>query len=399
VLAEQVVPVSVVSPAAAPGNACVIDEDGRAIVGGKPFLPVGLYLSDISKEDIGRLAASPFNCCMPYNSTGLKLDPSVPGTVETIRGVLDGCNAKGLKIIFSIKDIFAGTKWETLEFGGARGEDAVVEKLVTAFRGHPALLAWYVNDELPTTMLDRLVARRRLVNRLDPWHPTWAVLYQYEELPAYGPTCDVLGVDPYPIRDAKSRDMALVSQAMEAAQRAAGTTSGMALWMVPQAFSWGSYDAPDRKAMLARNRYPTEKELRAMVLLAALKGARGFVFYSYFDLFRPQTKPDFERRWAEICRVGKVLRGLEPWLLSAGPPKPVVMEPGKGKVEAASFTDSSGRRCVIVAGIGPGESSAVLVLDGRVKYRSRYGLAESLGKGRFRFRGRDICADILEEIR
>jgi hypothetical protein len=396
ILGDQSIPVTV-SGAAAPEGACVIDEAGRALVGGKPFLPVGLYLSDVKKEDIGRLAASPFNCVMPYASMSLKLDGSKLEGIEAIREVLDACDAGGIRMIFSLKDIFAGTKWEDIAFAGAKGEDAVVGKAVTAFRGHPAILAWYVNDELPTTMLDRLVARRRLVNHLDPGHPTWAVLFQFEELSLYGPTCDVMGVDPYPIENRKNRDMERVLQGVVASEKAVGTGAGMALWVVPQIFNWGCYHAPDRAAMLKEYRDPTEPEMRAMALLCALKGARGFVFYSYFDLLRPQAKPDFVRRWPEVCRVGKTLRDLEPFLLSGRPSSTVTVESGAGRVEARLFVSDAGRRCVLVAGIGPGESRAVLALDPGVKYRSKYGLTTSLGKGRWRFKGTDICADILEE--
>ena len=58
-----------------------------------------------------------------------------------------------------------------------------------------------MNDEYPATMADQLLARRRLLNRLDPSRPTWSGICQYTELSRFGGTCDALDLDPYPIQD------------------------------------------------------------------------------------------------------------------------------------------------------------------------------------------------------
>jgi len=396
-LGECEIPVAVAAPVPPPESACRIDAAGRAMIGGKPFLPVGLYFSGIQRADLDRLAASPFNCVMPYGSFDLRFDRSTRTGIDAVGEVLDICAAKGIKVIFSIKDVYAGTQWAQTEWLGVKGESAVIERAVGAFKGHPALLAWYVNDERPLTMLGRLIERRRLVNRLDPGHPTWSVLDQFDDIPGYGGSYDVLGIDPYPIRDKGSRDMARVFDGLDQSARGIGTADGMPLWVVPQIFSWGMYDCETREEMLRKSRYPTEAEMRAMTLLCALKGARGFVFYSYFDLFRPMAKPDLDRRWAEICRVGRMVRDLEPFLLAPASPVPVEVATERGRVVASRLTDAAGRTVVIVAGIGPGPSRAVFPVDAGKRYISRYGLCTAAGPGRFRFRGTDICADILSE--
>ena len=396
-LGECSVPVTVARTGKPPANACILDERGRAMVSGRPFLPVGLYFSSFELADLDRMAAGPFNCLMPYGSLTLKLQGSAREGLAAVREALDACQARSLKVIFSIKDVYAGTTWETVEFSGARGEAEVVKKAVTGLKDHPALLAWYVNDELSLAYLPRLVSRRREVNRLDPWHPTWAVLYQFDELEFYRGTCDVLGIDPYPIKDGTTKDMRLVLNGLESAASAVGTGDGMALWVVPQVFNQGAYGSENRETFLKTNRDPTEAEMRAMALLCALKGAKGFVFYSYFDLLKPQTKPDFDRRWSEICRVGALLRELEPFLLSSRPTEPVQVAAGTGQVLARSLVSDAGKRCVLVAGVGPGESKATLKLDPGLKFKARFGLASSAGQGAWTFSGMDICADILEE--
>ncbi|MBT7304609.1 MAG: hypothetical protein HN849_34080, partial [Victivallales bacterium] len=403
ILGNAEIPVTV-APAKRPlpANACEIDSRGRAIVGGRPFLPVGLYHHRFrTRKDLDLIAASPFNCIMPYNSLSMRFQDSklkgIPGTME----MLDACAEAKLKVIFSIKDVYVGTKYAAVKGLGVEGETAVVTKAIEQFRTHPALLAWYINDELPTTMLDRLTARRREVNRLDPFHPTWAVFCSFGEVPAYGSTCDIVGVDPYPIRDRKSRDMKRVRHGMEMAARAVGTPEGMAVWTVPQIMNWACYDQEakkDRAVYEAKFRDPSEHEMLSMSLLCAIQGAKGFVYYSFSDLsgvISAIAKPDFTRRWPEVCRVAKTMTGLAPFLLSdqAGPDVAVTAE--AGSVLSKVYTDAEGRIRVLVAGVGPGQSQALLTVGTQTPLRSVYGACTRQPDGRYRFRGTDICSDIL----
>jgi hypothetical protein len=68
-----------------------------------------------------------------------------------------------------------------------------------AFRSHPALLAWYVNAESTIERVKALRMHYELLERIDPDHPTWTVLYQYDMMRAMAPTFDILGVDIYPV--------------------------------------------------------------------------------------------------------------------------------------------------------------------------------------------------------
>jgi|EP01046_Picozoa_sp_COSAG06_P023724 hypothetical protein len=44
------------------------------------------------------------------------------------------------------------------------------------FKDHPALVAWYTNDELPaTTYRPQLLTHQQWVVEGDPNHPTWQV--------------------------------------------------------------------------------------------------------------------------------------------------------------------------------------------------------------------------------
>ncbi len=158
-------------------------------------------------------------------------------------------------------------------------------------------------------MLPRLAARRDLMEKLDPGHPGWSVLYQYNSIREYMPSFDVVGTDPYPI---PSKPAAMATEWTKKTVR--GTLGCKPVWQVPQAFNWAGYrKTPEEKA---KCRAPTEAELRSMCWQCIANGANGLVMYSFFDLEKRPSGEEFERRWAECCRVGEEIRAQFPVLLS-----------------------------------------------------------------------------------
>lgn len=288
-----------------------IDRHRRMIVEGKPFFPLGFYLGTIQDADLEKMAAAGFNCVMPYAFSSMPLAKAA--------GLLDVAQRRGIKVIYSVKDLYAGTS--IIPKGGIDGitdADAAVRAIVERFRSHPAVLAWYLNDELPATMRDALEGRYRLVRGLDPDHPTWAVLCQVDELADYRHTCDVLGTDPYPIPDRP------VTMAGEWARKTRDATGGAcAFWQVPQVFDWANYrkNEPPEK-----HRAPTYDEMRAMTYLALVNSAKGLIYYSFFDLQRDRL--GFDARWKDVSRLGEEVRSLMPALLAADVPPPEVQVSG-----------------------------------------------------------------------
>jgi hypothetical protein len=109
----------------------------------------------------------------------------------------------------------------------------------------------------------------------------------------------------------------------------------------------------------------------------------------------PQTEADFARRWAELSRVAAVLRGLEPFLLADKPAPEVQVEIEKGEVIAREFRDTAGNVRLLIAGVGPGESQAVITTTAPMPLTSGNGKTVALGDNKYRFTGKDICSDIL----
>ncbi|MBM4050450.1 MAG: hypothetical protein FJ279_35595, partial [Planctomycetes bacterium] len=262
-----------------------IDERHTLLVDGQPFFPLGWYTgagpkSPLALKDLEDLSGGPFNCVMNYGVNA--------GSLDDIRAYLDAAQRLGVKVIYSIKDFYEGTQYFQKRVGPFEGEDAMTRGVVEAFKGHPAVLAWYLNDELPPSYLPRLRARYQLVKELDPDHPTWIVHYYSDakSLAPYADTTDVLGVDPYPIA---SKPVTYVSTMVKAANQAVRGHRG--LWVVPQAFAWWQCvpelrqkKRPPTAEELEKKRAPTIPEMRCMTYLALIHGAKGIIYYSLYDL-------------------------------------------------------------------------------------------------------------------
>ncbi len=327
--------------AALPERKAYIDDHRRLIVDGKPFFPLGMYWSGVKEPELETYAKGPFNCLMPYGS---------PNTSQ-----MDACHARGLKVIYSIKDFYSGTHWAPSAMKTEADERAEINKRVGLYRNHPALLAWYINDEMPLAMVDRLSARQRLMEELDPDHPTWVVLYQYNQVRAYLSTFDVVGTDPYPIPD-KPAGTALEWTRITRDQ----TYNTRAVWQVPQVFDWGAYRKGEARE---KTRAPTLEEMRFMAWQCVAAGANGLVFYSFFDLFKMKDRDPFEKRWADVCAMAGEVKRFIPVILSVDAAPTVTCE-GPASVETRVWRSGADVYLLAVNGASVPVTATVAVAGG-----------------------------------
>lgn len=275
-----------------PPRRVYIDSHNRTIVDGRPFFPLGMYTG--GKNGRETYVKGPFNCVMPYAA------PDAEG--------MDFYQTNGVMVIYSLKDIYFGTPRAPKNVKNAADERNVVRDRVSRFKEHPALLAWYLNDELSIAMRDRLTARRNLLEELDPGHPTWSVVYQIESLREYMPTFDIIGTDPYPV---PRRPLSMVMDWTRKTQR--GCLGVRPLWQVPQAFEGHQPDS----------RMPTVEEMRSMSWQFIAAGANGLIYYTYGTLHRPTNKTPFDKAWADVCAAADEVRRYIPVMLSVEEP-PIV---------------------------------------------------------------------------
>ncbi|MCX6968662.1 MAG: hypothetical protein NTV93_00720 [Verrucomicrobia bacterium] len=112
-----------------------------------------------------------------------------------------------------------------------------------------------------------------------------------------------------------------------------------------------------------------------------------------------------------------MLRELEPFLLADKPAPELKLEVEKGEVVAREFRDTEGNVRILIAGVGPGESQALITTSAEPPLKSsgtfwsrflsflskpapqplqsRYGKCLPLGDNKYRFTGTGICSDIL----
>ena len=272
-----------------------IDKYQRVIVEGKPFFPLGMYWSGIKPDQLATYADSAFNCLMPYGAP----------TKEQ----MDLVQKHNLKVIYSIKDFYAGSKYCPGFIKSVEDERPEIEKKVRAHRDHSALLAWYLNDELPKSMIERLASHQQWIEELDPDHPSWVVLYQVNDVRGYLSSFDAIGTDPYPIPTKPA------STALDWTRKTRKAGFGhRSVWQVPQVFDWRAYKKSPEDA--EKYRAPTLLEMRSMTWQCIAAGANGLIYYSWFDVRRMDKIDPFEERWAEIKTMAAEVKEFMPAILS-----------------------------------------------------------------------------------
>ncbi|MCX7598473.1 MAG: hypothetical protein N2512_06340 [Armatimonadetes bacterium] len=284
-----------------PAPTVYIDEHNRLIVEGQPFFPLGCYWSvgEVNEDTIAVYADSAFNCFMPYGSMSWEQ--------------MNLAHRHGLKVIYSIKDNYAGTTWCPAEIKTPEDERPFTERYVEEFRDHPALLAWYLNDELGLEFLERLAAHQQWLEEWDPNHPTWVVLYQVGQVREYIRTFDAIGTDPYPIPEHPRRAAEWTRATVENVARA------RPVWMVPQIFNWKCYNPQ------GNGRTPTYEEMRSMAWQCICEGAMGLIFYSFFDIRRDPDTP-FDEHWPRVKQMAAEIKHWVPVLLSVDEPLAVTVK-------------------------------------------------------------------------
>jgi len=329
-----------------------IDQYGRTIRNGKPFFPLGMYfgpgpaLDGSYKSHIDRISSSAFNTIMPYGINTVSM--------PAIREYLDYLQSKNVSILYSLKDIFKGVAYYEENMLGLGDEDGQINGIVSAFRDHPAVLGWYLNDETPLTYQNRLIKRYQQVKTLDPNHPTWTVVCDPTAFFGYLETCDVLGSDPYPI------NYSTVDMASTWTQGTVGASGGhKAVWMVPQAHNLGLY------AQTPEYRAPTMDEMMVMSYLCLIDGAKGLIYYSYFDLQRDSL--GFDVRWRDMATVGQEMKMLSPAILSIKRAPKITIDRDKKTIFNRIMSDDQGKTYILLANRSSKKtaSAVISVPDGR----------------------------------
>jgi len=309
-----------------------IDREGFTVVDGKRFFPLGLYLgssSHANDEHLQRIADGGFNTVLNY-AYGDHFRPRGPGNAHDALAYLDRAEKHNLKVVYSVKDMYKDPELAT--------------RHVELLKGKKALLSWYINDELPPTATAHLKKIYDMILEKDPQHPAFQVLYQVSVLEKYFNVTDILATDPYPINNAT---VDLTRTTSHTRQTVKANHGANATWIVPQIFDNATYhNIPSRQ--------PTRDEMRNQAYQAIINGAKGLLFYSYFDLFREKLPRDastiseklFQQRWKDVATMGEEIQQLIPALLEG---KAIEPPPTEEKEVQRSVLEYNGQLLILIA--------------------------------------------------
>jgi len=286
-------------PKEIPKRKVYIDSKGRTVVDGKLFFPFGMYMDDLKGSRAERYVKGPFNCLLPY--------------ATLTRSQLDFAGKYGKKVVYSLKNLYRGFSFMPFPVADEAEESAFVAAKVAAVKDHPALLAWYIQDEMGPGMAPRLKVRDRLIRKVDPDHPTVSCFCRPESALEYMDTSDVQGTDPYPFTS-KNAKVPIENVGIETRNVFNAYFGMRPLWQVTQAFD-PSFIYKDKSVM----RHPNGDEMLNMCLQCVAAGANGVFLWSYNHLGRNalgHRAEDFDRYWNEACRAGETFVRMIPVFLS-----------------------------------------------------------------------------------
>lgn len=269
-----------------------VDDYGRFWKDGELFFPIGFYAGHVLKNEMEDLLGSAINTILPYN---------YPDKEE-----LDLAHDYGINVIFSLKDFFYNTRNTPGFIESEEDEVLYIKQFVENFKNHPALLAWYLNDESPTDK--RQPAHYKAVVETDPDHPAYIVDYNKVDPYVVNYGADIYGVDMYPVYGKADDDLKRVSD-LQKAMTADLLNKGQ--WAVVQAHNLGNYDSD-----WGATRGPTAEEMRNMSWQFIAEGAKGILFYSLFDLMQDVSGKTYEENLGDVKAVAQELENMAPVILS-----------------------------------------------------------------------------------
>ena len=258
------------------------DSKKRFLVDGKPFFPLGMYFGRKTKQMMDVYTQAAFNTVFCNAATQ----------------DLDIAHSYGLKAVVNMVPFV-----ESKDLAG---------KLL-GLKSHPAVIAWYTNDEMPPGLAPRQSELQKIYRSVDPDHPTFTVLDKPWHVRMFMSSFDVIGMDPYPIGNHRGG----IDIAHEWARDCSIQCFRMRpMWQVPQAFNWKWYR---RGRENPEFRFPTRDEFRSMTWQAIAAGANGLMYYSFASMWKEMKKKgEFEHHWAHVKSVVDEVSRYIPVIMSDG---------------------------------------------------------------------------------
>ncbi len=312
-----------------------IDENRRFLVEGTPFIPFGPGFSNLPTTDLlKKTAAAGFSAVVLLLGNDEK--------IEDIRRCLDEANLLGMKVVGMLRNPATVKTRATI---------------ITSFRSHPAVIAWYVTDE-PDGDHQYVKDFYSMARKLDPSRPVYVNYAPSFYFPEALPT-DIASLDRYDI-GAEPDGPIYQAEFTDQLEKVA-VTAGKPSWIWLQSGGYAYW----------MSRSPTAPEQEAMVYLTLVHGVRGIKFW--VDL------PFSLEEWRTMKMLAQEVRQLTPILYSLETAPTVSAIPSDRLGIHVTAKTYKGKRYIIACNAGPkpvdatitistgGESANVLFEKRRVK--------------------------------
>lgn len=240
-------------------------------------------------------------------------DPSGFGTLQDIIDYADAAQAKGLQVIWSLKD----EQWRdgtdrVVSFGvlarhlRANTSEEVVSKLIAVLKGHAATWGYYVADEAEDDEASRVEALVEIIRSVDRDHPTLTIhtsnQFRFGKMQAFAAAANWMGIDDYPVgRTCEPWEKALANHSQRIREAFAWVKGqNKPFVVVLQAHDFNLYPDLDQQ-WIQCPRWPSEGEMRDMRQAALTQSQPSLIlWYSYFDVIK---HPDHTVQWQALIRA------------------------------------------------------------------------------------------------
>ena len=264
------------------------NDEGIALVDGKPFFPIGIFTYELKPDVLAELHELQFNT------------------------VLNG---------------FATNQLDLLREHGLMAVCPSSPEWIKAATNHPALLAWYLSDEPENRGATAASERKRYaeLKAKDPNHPIGLCHTSFEALTEFKAACDFTMTDIYPITAKRDQNIMGVSIMMDEARRIHGASWPQ--WTYIQTFGGPEADGGVWAV-------PLPHEVRFMVYQALVHRATGILYFSYW--------PRVPRTWQAVATLNKEIQTLIPRLVAPGREGMLKADNSNIQVRIRSISNNSG---------------------------------------------------------
>ncbi len=257
--------------------------DGVILKNGRPFFPIGFYHVSWNATPTGQLKH-----LQEIAASGFNLVHASATDLQSYAAFLRKANALGVSVI-------SEHHFEPVAF-------------VQRFKNEPAVLAWNLADDVDNGKRSpaQVMTLQRTVRAADPNHPTYISGYS-KGLQQFAQCADILGRQSYPIRQHTSAELSSVYPEMTEISSVLVGQPSRALFANLQIFPW-AIAKPGQQGDV-----PDPLEVRNMTYQALLGGAKGILYYTYYD--ESWYLPEHRALWLGLKALNQELKMLSPWLL------------------------------------------------------------------------------------